>query len=69
MLMPQGMAYGELAGVAPVAGLYTAIGAHGRLCAFRVFTTSDDWYRGIFHDPGGHKAVAGRCKERVSECI
>ena len=27
MLVPQGMAYGELAGVAPVAGLYTAIGA------------------------------------------
>ena len=25
MLVPQGMAYGELAGVAPVAGLYTAI--------------------------------------------
>jgi len=27
MLVPQGMAYGDLAGVAPVAGLYTAIGA------------------------------------------
>jgi sulfate permease, SulP family len=27
MLVPQGMAYGELAGVAPIAGLYTAIGA------------------------------------------
>ena len=27
MLVPQGMAYGELAGVTPVAGLYTAIGA------------------------------------------
>ncbi len=27
MLVPQGMAYGELAGVAPVVGLYTAIGA------------------------------------------
>jgi SulP family sulfate permease len=27
MLVPQGMAYGELAGVAPVIGLYTAIGA------------------------------------------
>ena len=27
LLVPQGMAYGELAGVAPVVGLYTAIGA------------------------------------------
>jgi len=27
LLVPQGMAYGELAGVAPVIGLYTAIGA------------------------------------------
>jgi sulfate permease, SulP family len=27
MLVPQGMAYGELAGVAPVVGLYTALGA------------------------------------------
>jgi len=27
MLLPQGMAYCELAEVAPVAGLYTAIGA------------------------------------------
>jgi len=27
MLVPQGMAYGERAGVAPVAGLYPAIGA------------------------------------------
>ena len=26
-LVPQGMAYGQLAGVAPVVGLYTAIGA------------------------------------------
>ena len=27
VLVPQGLAYGELAGLAPVAGLYTALGA------------------------------------------
>src|SRR6266496_2966507 len=37
MLVPQGMAYGELAGVAPVAGLYTAIGA---LVGYALFGSS-----------------------------
>ena len=37
LLVPQGMAYGELAGVTPVAGLYTAIGA---LIAAAVFGSS-----------------------------
>ena len=37
MLVPQGMAYGELAGVAPVVGLYTAIGA---LVGYALFGSS-----------------------------
>src|SRR3712207_4578961 len=37
ILVPQGMAYGELAGVEPVAGLYTAIAA---MVAYAVFGTS-----------------------------
>jgi SulP family sulfate permease len=37
MLVPQGMAYGELAGVAPVVGLYTAIGA---LAGYALFGSS-----------------------------
>jgi SulP family sulfate permease len=37
MLVPQAMAYGELAGVAPVVGLYTAIGA---LVGYALFGSS-----------------------------
>ena len=37
MLVPQGMAYGELAGVASVVGLYTAIGA---LIGYAIFGSS-----------------------------
>jgi SulP family sulfate permease len=37
MLVPQGMAYGQLAGVAPVVGLYTAIGA---LVGYAIFGNS-----------------------------
>jgi sulfate permease, SulP family len=37
ILVPQGMAYGELAGVEPVAGLYTAFAA---MVAYAVFDTS-----------------------------
>ena len=37
MLVPQGMAYGELAGVAPVVGLYTAIGG---LVGYALFGSS-----------------------------
>ena len=69
MLELQGDAYGERAGVAPVAGLSTAIGAMVGYALFWEFTTSDDWYNGIFCDPDSHNAVAGYCKERVSECI
>jgi len=69
MLVQQGMAYGELAEDAPVAGLYAAIGAMVGYALFWEFTTSDDWYNGIFCDPDSHNAVAGRCQERVSECI
>src|SRR3712207_1618679 len=37
ILVPQGMAYGELAGVEPIAGLYTAFAA---MVAYAVFGTS-----------------------------
>jgi hypothetical protein len=63
--MPQEMAYGELAGFAPVVGMHAAIGALARQCAFCEFTMSDDWFNGIFCDPGGHNAVAGCCHEKV----
>ena len=39
MLVQQGMAYGELAGDAPVAGLYPAIGAMVGYTLFWEFTT------------------------------
>src|SRR5690348_16932481 len=37
ILVPQGMAYGQLAGVAPVAGLYTALAA---MLAYALFASS-----------------------------
>ena len=43
MLVPQAMAYGELAGVAPVVGLYTAIGA---LVGYALFGSSRSFMLG-----------------------
>ena len=60
MLVQQGIAYSELAGDAPVAGLYPAIGAMVGYALFWEFTTSDEWYRDVFRDPDGHTVVAGR---------
>ena len=67
MLVQQDMRTAKLAGDAPVADLYSAIGAMVGYALFWEFTTNDDWYSGIFRDPGSHNAVAGRCQERVSE--
>jgi hypothetical protein len=55
------MVYGERVGVASVAGLFTAIGAPLDHAPFWGFTTSDEWYRDVFRDPGGHNAVADSC--------
>src|SRR5690606_20054649 len=47
MLVPQTMAYAELAGMPPVAGFYAALGA---LVAYAVFGTSR--YLGVGPEPG-----------------
>jgi sulfate permease, SulP family len=61
MLVPQGMAYGELAGVVPVAGLYAALGA---MLGYALIGSS----RQLMLGPEAASAIlAGKSGARVSE--
>ena len=61
MLELQGITHGERAGVAPSRSWPVSCDwYYGLPCALWEFTTSDDWNRDIFRDPGGCNAVAGR---------